>query len=917
MTGMKIKKYAVPVAAASFLYLSPVAIEAAEEEADEQAEQVKENEIDGVVDTGTEVETEIDESVNTEATDEDHVEDTDNQTDIEENGTVEEDPSSENDMDETIDQDTEKSDDHTEQPNQNEADDGDTDSIETEETDETDPVQTDDTDELADTEEPEEEETPKETITETPIKKESTVTPKKSTLMKTTSQTEYKVGDRDPSVTEMKKKLNKIGFGGIKVTDVYGDFTAKRIKQFQAEYGLKVTGVADQATLAKIDEIYYSPIQLGKRHEYLIPLKHKLNFLGFGNIKATNYFGTFTEKKVKDFQSTYKLPISGIIDTKTGQYIERIFSEVYQLNGKHEKIKEMKRHLNHIGFGGIKVTDFYGTHTATRVKQFQSYYGLNATGKADIDTLLKLKEVANSPYQSGKSHTNTVTLKQNLNKLGFGNIKVTTYYGDFTAKKVKDFQSYYGLKANGIADEKTFAKIKEILNSPLQLGKKSKEIEQLKNDLNALGYSGIKVTTFFGDFTEKRLKQFQKDHLLPVSGIAEENTLAKIAAQIAKIAPKIKTTYTDYKMTLKDAVTLQSKQLTITDKYRNDPAFVSAKYLKITGASKITGSTVNVRTSPSTDSSIAYTFVQGTPIHISGTKTGTMISGSTLWYEIAYLGGTYFVHSSLASALEAEVTDTVNVRAGAGTSYHIFGQLKKGDKVALINPGSDWMEIKYNVWRTPTTADIQAYMTPANNDSLQHLRLDSSVNVTATELNKVLTGKGILDGKGQAFINGATKHGINEAYLISHAFLESGNGTSKLAQGVEVGKTKDGKLVLVTSSNRSSLTDIKKTYNMFGIGAIDSDPLAQGAITAYKNGWFTPEAAIEGGAAWIGKDYIYNQHSQNTLYKMKWNPRMSEGYVWKQYATDIAWAVKQTQQIKSIYAQLDNPSYYYDLPTYY
>src|SRR5699024_1297809 len=156
--------------------------------------------------------------------------------------------------------------------------------------------------------------------------------------------------------------------------------------------------------------------------------------------------------------------------------------------------------------------------------------------------------------------------------------------------------------------------------------------------------------------------------------------------------------------------------------------------------------------------------------------------------------------------------------------------------------------------------------------------------------NKVLKDKGSLAKQGQAFINGSKKHGINEAYLIAHAILETGHGTSTLSNGVEVGKNKNGKLVLVTSSNRKNLTAIKKTYNMFGIGAADSCALSCGAITAYENGWFTPAEAIEGGAKWIGDGYIYNEHNQDTLYKMKWNPRMSEGYAWKQYATDIAWA---------------------------
>src|SRR5699024_4556119 len=117
------------------------------------------------------------------------------------------------------------------------------------------------------------------------------------------------------------------------------------------------------------------------------------------------------------------------------------------------------------------------------------------------------------------------------------------------------------------------------------------------------------------------------------------------------------------------------------------------------------------------------------------------------------------------------------------------------------------------------------------------------------------------------------EHKVNEIYLISHAILESGSGSSQLATGVEVGKNKSGKPVLVTDKNRKDLTDIKTTYNLFGIGAVDSNPLEGGAVRAYNLGWTSPKKAIIGGAKFVGESYIHHaSHKQNTLYKMRWNP---------------------------------------------
>lgn len=268
------------------------------------------------------------------------------------------------------------------------------------------------------------------------------------------------------------------------------------------------------------------------------------------------------------------------------------------------------------------------------------------------------------------------------------------------------------------------------------------------------------------------------------------------------------------------------------------------------------------------------------------------------------------------SGYRGKAKSNVNVRAGEGTNHHIFGQLNQGRTVTIVSKGIYWHEIKYDAWREATREDVKEYLDPSNHSKFQHIRLDSSVDVSAKELNKVLKGKGILKKQGKAFNEASKKHGINEAYLIAHALLETGNGSSTLAKGVKVGKNKSGKLVRVTSSNRKILSDIKTTYNMFGIGAVDSNPLNGGAITASENGWFTPADAIKGGAEWIGNDFIYNAHKQNTLYKMRWNPRMSEGYAYKQYATDIAWAAKQTSMLENIYNQLNNPRLHFDRPLY-
>ncbi|MCS5431889.1 glucosaminidase domain-containing protein, partial [Staphylococcus aureus] len=142
-------------------------------------------------------------------------------------------------------------------------------------------------------------------------------------------------------------------------------------------------------------------------------------------------------------------------------------------------------------------------------------------------------------------------------------------------------------------------------------------------------------------------------------------------------------------------------------------------------------------------------------------------------------------------------------------------------------------------------------------------------------------------------------YNINEVYLVSHALLETGNGTSKLANGGDV------------VNNKVVTNGAKKYYNMFGIGAVDKDPVKQGFATAKNNGWDTVKKAIVGGAKYIANSYI-NQ-GQNTLYKMRWNPDNPGVH---QYATDVAWASHNATRIKGFYDSMNKLGKYFDVNTY-
>ena len=240
-----------------------------------------------------------------------------------------------------------------------------------------------------------------------------------------------------------------------------------------------------------------------------------------------------------------------------------------------------------------------------------------------------------------------------------------------------------------------------------------------------------------------------------------------------------------------------------------------------------------------------------------------------------------------ASHLDTEGTVTY-------TSYDIsFPQIIR-IQMGLNPPPKIWR----NGGMSYATESETEYMNPNSfyTDAYKYQFLDLSKpnNVSEETLNNYLADKGVMKGMGAAFIEAAKEYNVSEVYLVAHACLESGNGTSQLAIGVEVNGT--------------------TVYNLFGIGAYDANPVGNGSQRAYSQGWTSVEAAIKGGAKWISENYVNSSDGrQNTLYKMLWNPENPGTH---QYATDIGWAVKQAVSIEKIFSSFTDATLSFDVPVY-
>lgn len=179
----------------------------------------------------------------------------------------------------------------------------------------------------------------------------------KGTIQKSAASSKIlKLNSTGKEVKKLQEDLKFLGFFTFyKTTDFYGTITTEAVRKFQISQKLKATGVADTATLQRIQQqvnVKKKPVQakpitkpaakpsikpapapapkpapapekdtttlkFGMRGAEVMKLQTRLKDLGFFTYTmVTDYFGTVTEESVEKFQKAHGLPVTGIV-TKT------------------------------------------------------------------------------------------------------------------------------------------------------------------------------------------------------------------------------------------------------------------------------------------------------------------------------------------------------------------------------------------------------------------------------------------------------------------------------------------------------------------------------------------------------------------------------------------------------------------------
>jgi mannosyl-glycoprotein endo-beta-N-acetylglucosaminidase len=679
------------------------------------------------------------------------------------------------------------------------------------------------------------------------------------TRIEETLKSPYRQGQTNTGLSELKRQLNALGYGPITVTNYFGSYMETQIKSFQRNEGLAVNGLIDYPTEKRINERFNLPYKQGERHSELLSIKRQMNQLGFGNTLVTNFFGNYFESQVNNFKKTYGLSVNGEIDQEMVTLLNNIINSPLQEGKTHNSLSTYKEQLNTIGYGPIIVTDYFGAYMTSQVKQFQRDNNLPEHGILDETTLSILKQRYEPPYYIGETHRDLIGIKTKLRRLGFANLTSTALFDRGLENSVKEFQRIYGITSNGVVDTNTLNKIDEVLNLPLQLGKSSTELPEIKNQLNTFGYGPILETTYFGSYMQSQVKAFQQDYGLLAHGIIDEPTRAKISDMFAP------------------------------------PYKVGDRHQEIIPLKR---SLNQLGYGPILETNLFGSYTQ-TELKAFQKNSGLSVTGM-------------FDNATIA-ALQSFVIRTNYSKYHKDFETYVDSLMKltpKADGQGLIDAQRPLVEYYANPNNFPVGSE----------GYLQFKLLDASTGISGTRLNSLfLNGKGTLSGTGNDFARAGKDFGIDEVYLISHALHETGNGGSALARGVYVDK--NGYPTYIDKNNNGEKDDdepyqetkdsVAKVYNMYGVGANDGYAIQNGARYAYDKGWTTPGKAVYGGA-----EFIYNRYlkaGRNTLYKMKWNP---DGTGAGHYATHVAWAVLQTKNMNTAYDNLSDFNIKIDLPVF-
>lgn len=288
----------------------------------------------------------------------------------------------------------------------------------------------------------------------------------------TASAAVYEIGSKGEMVTRIQKKLRDLGYYHEDIDGKYGFQVYSAVWSYQKDNGLKVDGIAGNATLASLGLIASSGktsslvngLDYGASGSAVVALQNALNAAGY-KVPVDGQYGYQTYAALWQYQHAKGLPVTGVADTKTLSMLGVTLTDSAATGkvkyGKNNAdIALVQKALADKGYYHDVIDGKFGWNTYVAIWDFQKANGLQVTGEADALTLQKLGitgSTTGGKLDYGSKGQAVRDLQSALKKLGYYKIDVDGVYGYATYEAVWSFQHKNGLKVDGIAGPATLS----------------------------------------------------------------------------------------------------------------------------------------------------------------------------------------------------------------------------------------------------------------------------------------------------------------------------------------------------------------------------------------------------------------------------------------------------------------------------
>ncbi len=407
-------------------------------------------------------------------------------------------------------------------------------------------------------------------------------------------------GDTGSMVTELQKRLKYEGFFSGAVTAKFDTATVSALKEYQSENKLPQTGILDTRTRTYMNDhapwvdtatanansgkvrMYQFTKQLeeGDSGTEVAELQKRLKYEGFYKGSPSGRFDSATTEALKEYQSENRLSRTGILDTKTREYMNekapwvspgQATSQIVPLIKKEfkvmkwkgikndEDVKALQQRLKEEGIYKWAINGNYDVFTEYAVKYYQWKNKLSMTGWLDYATMAFLNKTAavstggtnagsgvfqfNTPKSRGATSDNDVKeLQKRLAALGIYKWAINGNYDVFTEYAVMYYQWKNKLVMTGKLDAATMALLNKTaaatattagknyagIPREMKLGDQGTDVLDLQIKLGKEGFFSRTKTGIFDENTENALRSLQKEYKLPVSGTLNQQTREKL-----------------------------------------------------------------------------------------------------------------------------------------------------------------------------------------------------------------------------------------------------------------------------------------------------------------------------------------------------------------------------------------------------